>query len=76
MDESRILWGLSVFLLGIVSFFFKTTLARIEKRLDTKLDAVICMERNAAVNKECDVLYKHKHAPATTDGRGGEVIFP
>jgi hypothetical protein len=76
MNEAKILWGLSVFLLGIVSFFFKTTLAAFEKRLDLKLDSMLCQERNAVVAKDCNVLFKHKHAPVTEDGRGGEVIFP
>jgi hypothetical protein len=76
MNEAKILWGLSVFLLGIVSFFFKTTLAAFEKRLDAKLDSMLCQERNAAIVKDCNVLFKHKHAPTTEEGRGGEVIFP
>ncbi len=76
MIDIQILWGIALLLLGIIGYFIKTTFNRFERKLDEKLDKIICTEKNGSVNNRCDLIFKHKHAPIDPNGRGGEVIIP
>jgi len=51
-------------------------ITRMENQLNKKLDSLICVERNDSVKLQCRIMSKHKHAPVTAGGSGGEVILP
>lgn len=81
MDTGQMLWGLNTILLGSLGFFIKNWMSeqtkqfdKMEARLDKKLDAITCVERNTDMKKECEKLRRHRHAPVTGE-KGGEVIL-
>lgn len=83
MDTVQILlWAIGglVAILGVAvvinGFFMKSWIQGIEKKIEKKLDAFLCEERNGDVRSKCDILFRHKHAPVRPDGTGGEVIIP
>jgi hypothetical protein len=76
LTEARVLWVTSSILLGATTFFIKAWVVRVEKRIDMKVDSLMCSERHALVREYIEKLQKHRHAPVRDDGRGGEVILP
>ena len=81
METGQMLWGLNTLLLAVLGFFVKTWMAnqtkqfeKMEARLDRKLDAITCVERNASVKVDYEKLRQHRHAPITGE-KGGEVIL-
>ena len=83
MDDARLLWGINTALLAILGFFVKIWIkrlsddaAKIEAKIENKLDILLCTERHGASIESCEKLFRHKHAPVTADGRGGEVVIP
>lgn len=83
MTTGQILWGLNSFLFVVCFFFVRVwifslgkAIDKMESKLGLKLDAITCLERHGAMDKNCNNLFKHKHAPAREDGTGGEVIIP
>jgi hypothetical protein len=82
MDVQTLVWANSVLLLiiggilTILGFFIRGWIAKTEKKLEAKLDKVLCDERHDSSVDNCKQLFKHKHAPVTPEGRGGEVIIP
>ena len=82
MTTGQILWGLNSFLFVICFFFVKAWFAalgkvidKMETRLNLKLDAIVCVERNSDVKLDCARMTHHRHAPVRADGSGGEVIL-
>ena len=83
MTNGPILWGLNSFLVAVCFFFVKIwisslgrTIDKMEMRLALKLDSITCLERNSSMKTHCEIMAKHKHAPNTQTGGGGEVIIP
>lgn len=52
------------------------SLDKMEERLNLKLDAIVCVERNTDIKTACHEMARHKHAPVRANGEGGEVIIP
>lgn len=82
MTTMQILWGLNSFLITILFFSVRIwivslnkALEKMEKRIDMKLDAALCLERHGEIQKGCAAFYRHKHAPSGPNGFGGEVIM-
>ena len=82
MQTGQILWGLNSFLFIICFFFVRIwinslgkTMDKMEMRLNLKLDAIVCVERHNGMKDACTSMAKHKHAPVTKNGLGGEVII-
>ena len=82
MQTGQILWGLNSFLFIICFFFVRVwinslgkTMDKMEMRLNLKLDAIVCVERHSDMKAACAIMTKHKHAPVTPNGLGGEVII-
>lgn len=83
MDVTQMMTSGVAALVVIVGSLLKVGLNALEKKLDAqdrkiegKLDALLCVERHETNVVSCEKLFKHKHAPTYTDGRGGEVIVP
>lgn len=79
----QVLWGLFTLVFIVAFFFIKAWKISVEKSVDkveinlsNKLDKDTCIERHEEVVKDCNNLYKHKHAPTGKDEKGGEVIIP
>jgi len=82
-SSSQIMWGFNSCLFVVGFFFMKLYISslaknikKMEEELTHKLDSIICVERNDSVKLQCRLMAKHKHAPVTTGGSGGEVILP
>lgn len=76
MDNWQLLLGVNAILITSLGFFIKSWIGKMEKKLDGKLDAVLCGERHERSSVSCDKLFRHRHAPSLPDSRGGEVIIP
>jgi hypothetical protein len=70
IDGEKVLWILNSLLIIALGFFMKSWINSVEKRLEKKLDAALCDERNERHCLEIDKMQKHKHAST------GEVILP
>lgn len=82
MDVTQMMTSGVAALVVIVGSLLKIGLNTLEKKLDTqdrkiegKLDTLLCVERHETNVASCDKLFKHKHALTYADGRGGEVII-
>ncbi len=83
MDNAQLLWGINTVLLVILGFFVKIWIARLsadaakmETKVEGKLDLLLCVERHGISTTACAKLFGHRHSPCQPDGRGGEVIMP
>jgi len=74
VENWQLLAGINTILLAVLGFFIKSWVTKLEKRLDGKIDVILCGERHGSTEKSCDILFHHRHAPVHPDGRGGEVI--
>jgi hypothetical protein len=76
MDITQVLIAVNSFLLLVLGYFIKGWIAKMEEKLEKKLDATLCDERHPKSVSNCEKLFRHRHAPCFPDGHGGEVIIP
>jgi hypothetical protein len=76
MDNQQLLWGVNTLLIGILGAMVRHWISNLEKKIEAKLDTILCIERHATSTENCEKLFKHRHAPLFGEGKGGEVIIP
>ena len=75
MTETQLLWSINTGLMGIVLFFVKSWMTKVDTKIETKVEIKHCDEQRKDIKDNCDKLFRHKHAPVSGGGKG-EVIIP
>jgi len=75
MTTEQVLWSMNTGLIAVVFFVIKAWVAKVDLKLDNRVNVKSCDERHKEIKENNDKLFRHKHAPANGH-EGGEVIIP
>lgn len=76
LSDVQVLYSVITGLVALVLFILKNWAAKVDKKLDQKIDEKACIKQHKQSAEACEKLSKHKHAPRNEKtGVGGEVIL-